>query len=229
MKIRIASLLEGAERAEGTAVIIDVFRAFTTAAVAFSRGADKIVLVSEVSEALDLRRRGLADLCVGEVGGVMPGGFDLGNSPHQLSTANVEGKTIAQRTSAGTAGATAAAAADGIYAGALVNAGATARALLRDGPELVTLVAMGDDGLARTDEDEQCALYIRNILQGAAPDHAAVRSLVLSGGHSRKYEDPKLPHFHPGDRDIALRIDEFPFAIAVRPEEGLLVARAENV
>ena len=38
MEIRIDSLVEGARRAEGTVVIIDVFRAFTTAAVAFSRG-----------------------------------------------------------------------------------------------------------------------------------------------------------------------------------------------
>ena len=229
MKIRLDSLLEGAERAEGTAVIIDVYRAFTTASVALSRGADKIVQVSEVHEALDLRRRGLADICVGEVGGIMPEGFDFGNSPFQLSRADVEGKTIAQRTSAGTSGVTAATAAGGIYAAALVNAAATARAILRDGPELVTIVAMGADGLARADEDEQCAMYIRNLLQGAAPDRAAVRSLVLSGEQSRKYENPKLPHFHPKDRDIALRIDEFPFAIAVRPEEGLLVARAEVV
>ena len=39
MEIRIESLLEGARRAQGTVVIVDVFRAFTTAAVAFSRGA----------------------------------------------------------------------------------------------------------------------------------------------------------------------------------------------
>jgi 2-phosphosulfolactate phosphatase len=49
---RIESLLEGAKRAQGTVVIVDVFRAFTTAAVAFSRGAAKIVLVAEIDEAL---------------------------------------------------------------------------------------------------------------------------------------------------------------------------------
>jgi 2-phosphosulfolactate phosphatase len=87
---------------------------------------------------------------------------------------------------------------------------------------------MGDDGLERTDEDEQCALYMRNLLQGGAPDRAAVRSLVLSGGQSRKYDDPSQPHFHEEDREIALQIDSVPFAIPVRREEGLLVARAEG-
>ena len=39
MRISIHSLLEGATRAVGTVAVIDVFRAFTTAAVALSRGA----------------------------------------------------------------------------------------------------------------------------------------------------------------------------------------------
>ena len=37
MEIRLASLLQGAQEAAGTTIIIDVFRAFTTAAVAFDR------------------------------------------------------------------------------------------------------------------------------------------------------------------------------------------------
>jgi 2-phosphosulfolactate phosphatase len=45
MEIRVASLTSGADAAVGTTVIIDVFRAFTTAAVAFSRGASRIVMV----------------------------------------------------------------------------------------------------------------------------------------------------------------------------------------
>src|SRR5262249_59137705 len=81
MEIRLASLLRGAQEAEGTAIIIDVFRAFTTAAVAFDRGAEQIVLVAEVEEALALRRRGVGHLCLGEVDGKRPPGFDFGNSP----------------------------------------------------------------------------------------------------------------------------------------------------
>ena len=68
MEIRLASLLQGPQAA-GTTIIIDVFRAFTTAAVAFDRGATQIVLVAEVDEALALRRRGAGHLCMGEVDG----------------------------------------------------------------------------------------------------------------------------------------------------------------
>ena len=228
LEIRVDSLIEGASRAKGTVVIVDVFRAFTTAAVAFSRGADKIVLVAEIEDALELRRRGVGDLCMGEVGGARPDGFDLGNSPFEMSSADVEGRTLIQSTRAGTVGASAVRSADAIYVCSLVIAGATARAVLRQRPGLVTIVAMGAEGMTRTDEDEQCAMYLRNVLRGRAPDPAAVRALVLAGESSLRFDDPALPQYHPEDREIALQIDSMTFAIKVRREGGLLVARRHD-
>ena len=229
MDIVMGSLLRGAQETKGTAVIVDVFRAFTTAAIAFSRGAYKVILVAEVDEALDLRRRGLGDLCMGEVAGIRPEGFDFGNSPFELSQADVRGKTLIQSTRAGTVGVAAARNADRIYAGSLVIAEATVKAVLKGSPDTVSIVAMGAEGRERSDEDEQCALYMRNLLEGRRPDRDAVRSLVLAGAESQKYGDPARPHFHPKDREIALRIDTIPFAIEVSREDGLLVAMPEAV
>ena len=198
MKIRINSLLAGAREAEGTVIIIDVFRASTTAAIAFSRGAEKIVLVAEVDEALDLRRSGIGDLCMGEVGGMRPEGFEYGNSPLDISEAQVKGKTIIQSTRAGTVGVAAVRNADLIYAASLVVAAATARAILSRSPDLVTLVAMGVEGGVRSDEDEQCALYVRNLLEGRKPDHDSVRNLILAGAESQKFGDPDPTPFPCG-------------------------------
>ena len=58
MNISIHSLVEGAARATGTVAVIDVFRAFTTAAVALANGASRIIMVSTVEEALALRNDG---------------------------------------------------------------------------------------------------------------------------------------------------------------------------
>lgn len=229
MKIEMASLLGGARQAEGTVLIIDVFRAFTTAAVAFSRGAEKIVLVAEVEEALALRERGVGEMCMGEVAGIRPEEFDFGNSPFEMSSAEVSGKTLVQSTRAGTVGVSAATRADRIYATSLVIARATTDAVRRHAPDLVTIVAMGGEGTERTDEDEQCALYLRNLLEGRQPDPDSVRNLVRAGGEAQKYGDPASPHFHAQDPEIALRIDSYPFAIRVDREDGLLIARAEAV
>ena len=227
MNITLGSLISGAREARGTAVIIDVFRAFTTAAVAFSRGAREIVLVGTPPEALELRDRGVADLCMGELHGIRPEGFDFGNSPYELSLADVEGKTLAHSTTAGTVGVTEAHGADEIYLGSLVIAEATAQRLLARKVTRVSIVAMGGGGTFRTDEDEQCALYIRNLLEGRSPDREAVRSLVLSGSETQKFGDPAQPHFHGQDAEMALRIDSVQFAIRVHREDGLLVARPE--
>jgi 2-phosphosulfolactate phosphatase len=229
MRIEIGSLIRGAQEAKGIVVIIDVFRAFTTASVAFQRGADKIVLVAEVAEALELRSRGLGDYCMGETSGIRPEDFEFGNSPFELSRADVKGKTLIQSTRAGTVGVAAARNADQVYAGSLVNAGATVKSILRQSPALVSIVAMGAEGKERADEDEQCALLMRNLLQGRRPDYRSVRSLVLAGAEAQKYGDPARPHFHPQDRQMALQIDATPFAIKVSREDGLLAARPEFV
>jgi 2-phosphosulfolactate phosphatase len=50
MEISIHSLLEGATRATGTVAIIDVFRAFTTAAVALRTGHRRSLALSSSSQ-----------------------------------------------------------------------------------------------------------------------------------------------------------------------------------
>ncbi len=228
MDIRIESLIDGARRARGTVVIMDVFRAFTTAAVAFARGASRIVIVPEPDEALQLRDRGIGAVCVGEVNGVRPEGFDFGNSPYELMQAQLQDKVVIQSTRAGTVGVAAATEANRIYGGSFVVADATAKAIRRDSPAQVTLVAMGWNAAVRTDEDELCALYLRNLLQGRRPDPEAVRKLVLAGGETTKFHDPAQPHFHPQDLDIALEIDKYDFAIRILKEGEFLVARRQR-
>jgi len=210
-------------------VIIDVFRAFTTAAVALANGAAKIIMVRDVEDALMLRSTGVGQICMGEVGGRAPPGFDLGNSPFEVSQVELSGRTIIQRTSAGTQGIVAARQASRIYAGSLLTATATARAILKLSPPEVTLVAMGLDGAQRSDEDELCAIHLRNLLQGRPGSPSATRDVILAGPQIPAFHDPNKPHLHPADLDIALDIDRYDFAVLITNENGRLVARKEPV
>jgi len=228
MEISIHSLLEGATRAIGAAAIIDVFRAFTTAAVVLANGASAIVMVSTVEEALGLRDAGIGQICMGEVRGRTPEGFDFGNSPFEVLAVDFTDKTIIQRTSAGTQGIVAANRADRLYAASLVTANATARAILAGAPKQITLVPMGDNGINRTDEDEVCAIHLRNRLQGRPGDRRAVQRLILAGAEVGRFHDPTRPYLHPEDADIALDIDRYDFAIRVEYEDGRPVARIER-
>ena len=226
MDIRIESLLEGAARASGTVAIIDVFRAFTTAAVAFANGAARITMAGSVEEALALRERGVGQICMGEVGGRPVEGFDFGNSPFELAKADLSGLAIIQRTSAGTQGiVTAAKSAAHMFAASLVTASATARAIRSVAGGQVTLVAMGNEGRQRSAEDEICALHLRNLLEGRPGDPDAARQMILAGGEVVKFNDPDRPWLVPDDVPFALDIDRYDFAIKVAIEDGYPVAR----
>tara|TARA_Y100000590_G_scaffold358038_1_gene413191 strand:- start:3982 stop:4668 length:687 start_codon:yes stop_codon:yes gene_type:complete len=225
----MGSLLPGAQEAEGLVVVIDVFRCFTTEAVAFANGAKEIVLVAEIEEAFELQKLGRGDLLMGEVGGKKPEGFDFGNSPYELKNVDLTGKTIIQSTRAGTVGVTAASHAEIVYGGSFAVADATVKNILYSRPEIVTLVAMGLEGKIRADEDEQCGLYMRNLLQGRKPDNQAVRSLVISGEESQKYENPLYPQWPIEDREMALDIDSHSFALRIAKEDGYLISRPEKI
>ena len=94
MDINILSLSNGAKIAKGITVIIDVYRAFTTQSFAFENGIKEILNVSEIEQALNMREKGFADYCMGEIGGIRPDNFDFGNSPFDLKEKNIKGKTI---------------------------------------------------------------------------------------------------------------------------------------
>jgi len=229
MEIIVDSLLTGAERATGDVAIIDVFRAFTTAAVALANGASRIIMVGTVEEALTLRDRGVGQLCMGEVGGRAPPGFDFGNSPFAIQAVDFAGETIIQRTSAGTQGIVAASGAKRLYAASLVTANPTARALGSGMPDRITLIAMGKSGVLRTDEDELCALHLRNLLEGRRGNPEAVRQVILAGAEAKRFHDPIPPHIYSEDVAIALDIGRYDFAVRVVIEDGHPVARMEHM
>ena len=186
-------------------------------------------MVRSVEERLALRDAGIGHVCMGEVRGRAPDGFDFGNSPFEVSTLDFQGKTIIQRTSAGTPGIVEAATkAERLYAASLVTAEATARALLSASPDQISLVAMGDNGLSRTDEDELCATHLRNRLEGRPGNPDAIRRLILAGGEVGRFYDLSRPYLHPEDVDIAVDIDRYDFAITVAFENGRPVAHIEK-
>jgi 2-phosphosulfolactate phosphatase len=87
---------------------------------------------------------------------------------------------------------------------------------------------LGDNGLKRTDEDELCAIHLRNRLVGRPGDPDAIRRLILAGGEVRRFYDPSRPYLHPEDVDIALDIDRYDFTVRVEFEGGQPVARTEK-
>ena len=89
--------LETAREARGVAVVIDVLRAFTTAAVATVLGAKEIRCVGTIETALALKRELGNAFVMGEVDGYAIPEFDLNNSPLRLRDSDIRGKIILMR------------------------------------------------------------------------------------------------------------------------------------
>lgn len=230
LRIVRKSLLPGAQQATGIAVVIDVFRAFTCAACMVHLGATEILLLAEPEPVLELKRvEGC--LAVGEVGGRMVPGFDLGNSPAEILAAGREffaGRVVAQRTSAGVTGAVAAArSADLVILGSYVTAGAIARHIRDQAHPIdrVTLVAMGSGGEERTPDDECCADYLEHLLAGRPYDHTAALRQIIAHECTQKFLRTDQDHFPAADAIYCLQRDLFNFVLLAAPENGRLVAR----
>ncbi len=214
----------------GAVVAVDVIRAFTTAAYAFGSGAASIWLVDSVEEARAAQAGDPALLLMGEDGGRRPDGFDFSNSPVAVAGADLAGRHLVQRTSAGTRGVVAARSADRLWAASLVCASATARAVAASGLGRPTYVITGqfpDDPVHTGDDDLATAELIERARQGrplAAADTAArvagsseaVATLALGGGD-----------VHPDDIVLAVEVDRFDFAMEVhRRGPALILERA---
>jgi 2-phosphosulfolactate phosphatase len=225
MKFRYTNL-ETCHAATGVVVAIDVIRAFTNAAYAFSRGATEIYPVSAVEEAFELKAAIPNSLICGEVGGMPPEGFDFGNSPSQTDTLNLSGRVIIQRTGAGTQGIVRSVKADTILAASLVVAEATT-ALVRDlGASEVTFILTGQVQSGRGDEDLACAEYLEALLRDQRPDPAPFIDRVYKSYDARLHLDPNFPEFPASDLDLCTKVDAFDFAMPVTRENGRPIMRA---
>ena len=67
-------------------------------------GAAEIYLVGDVEEALSFKAAHPGTIALGENRGLRPEGFDYPNSPAMVSRVDLTGRTLVQRTSAGTRG-----------------------------------------------------------------------------------------------------------------------------
>jgi 2-phosphosulfolactate phosphatase len=212
--------------ATGVVVAIDVIRAFTTAAFALAAGARDIIPVGTIEQALELRARFPDALLIGEVGGYPIEGFDFGNSPSAFLGQDLAGRRLIQRTSAGTQGLVLSLKAEALFAGSLVCAAATARAIARSAPPAVTLVATGVFPGRDGDEDIACADYLAALLRGQPSDIAALIRRVRGSDAGRIFADPADPVFPASDLDLCTDVDRFDFALRVERRDGLLVMEA---
>lgn len=132
--------------AGGVVIVLDNLRASVTMTTALASGANAVVPVLTVEDALvakdRLVRQGASPLLGGERGGVLIPGFDLDNSPRNYTRDRVAGKTIIFTTVNGTAALIQSKLAARVLVGSFVNLSAVCAAVHAD-PRPVHLFCCG--------------------------------------------------------------------------------------
>ena len=215
MEIEILQLTEGAKNARGLTVVIDVFRAFSTACYVFAAGASKIFPVEHVEEAFVLKKTMSNVVMLGERNEKKVPGFDFGNSPTHIMNVDFNGKTVIMTTSSGTRGIANARLADEIITGSFVNAEAITRYILKKNPAVVSLVCMGYEGRYPTQEDTFFAEYLRDRLQNKETNFEKIKQILRTGDGARLL-DPANHEWSPAtDFELCLDPDRFDFVLKI--------------
>lgn len=228
MEIRRLSLAEGAAAAEGTAIVIDVFRAFTCEPLMIHCGAAHVLLEGEPERCRAYRQVNPAAILVGEANEVPLDGFDFTNSPTHILTAGparFAGRTVVHRTTSGVTGAIRCLErCTTVLLASYATARATAEFVLRQQPAVVSIVAMGIRSQAKAPEDERCGDYIASLLGGPAYDHVAALAEILAHETAQKFLRGDKPYLPREDVPLCLQRDLFDFALRAERRGDLVEA-----
>jgi 2-phosphosulfolactate phosphatase len=159
-------------------VAVDVIRATTMAVTAVAAGR-RCVVAADLQDAFAIRDRIGNVVLAGELGGDMPQGFDMNNSPAELAQRGEVHRPLVMLSSLGTqlmleAGRSA----NGAYVACFRNFGAVARHLVANRGR-VALIGAGSRGEFR-EEDQMCCAWLAGILvkAGYRPVNAQTTEII---------------------------------------------------
>lgn len=212
MRVEQATLLAGAGTARGLTVIIDVFRAFTTACHAAASAPATYLVVGNSTIAARLAGAFPRPLLVGKPEPRASLVYDVPNSPTRLGEHRLRERTIIHRTGAGARGILRATGADEVVVAGFVNVAAVARYVQLRDPAEVTLVAMGHEGTTSSLEDELCAKAIAAALAGGSFDLAPWLA-PLRDGPGRYFFADTQDEYPRADFERCTELDRFSFVL----------------
>jgi len=207
-----------------TCVVFDVLRATSSMVTALANGAEVILPVADISEALALKKARPDALLAGErkghrilrdqTGSV---DFDLGNSPREFTADRVRGRAIIMTTTNGTLALRACARAQTTWVGSFLNLGALIAELRRHTPERLVVVCSGTFEEAAMEDTLAAGALCDALWPLYAGGHLTDSAQIARQIHLRLGADPlaAMEHARNGRRLLSqpeLR-DDVPFCL----------------
>jgi 2-phosphosulfolactate phosphatase len=186
MNISIEKSYESLEKFDGFVVVIDVFRAFSTACYVFEHGAKCIYPIVTLEEAFALKKLHPEYVLIGERDGEKVDGVDFGNSPAEMGHADFSHKQVIMTTSAGTKGLVAATkATKQVITASFVNIGAVSAYIKQQPIEQVRIICT--DNRWEDNEDAECAEALKCLLESKPIDTEAIHKRLLVHPSSQRF------------------------------------------
>lgn len=159
MHLHVAFLPQLVRPGAQVCIVIDVIRASTSLITLVDRGASRILIAADIATARQLAPRYDGAVLAGEQDALAPPGFDYGNSPVELSRADVAGRPVIFVTTNGTVAIRAVERNGPVIIGALRNRSAVCAEAWATASEQhldLTIVCAGREGAFGID-DAYCA------------------------------------------------------------------------
>jgi len=161
-----------------TIVAVDVIRATTTAVTAAAHG-HRVFIADTVERATEIAKSRPGALLVGELGGTMPYGFDLQNSPALVDQLTAHREIVLLSTSGTRLMCEAATAGANVFVGSLRNVSATARTLAEVDTN-VAVIGAGARNEFREEDQFGCVQIAAQLIDaGFQPAPGETTELVL--------------------------------------------------
>lgn len=206
------------------AIVIDAFRAFTTACYVLEQQPATYALTTKSTVVSRLASNLSNPLLIGkpEIGAVLT--YDIPNSPTRVKGVKITNQNILHRTEAGAKGVLLAQGADIILAAGFVNADATVQYIKTLTNPKVRIAPMGHEAKTPSLEDDVCAQYIYALLHGQELNLTQFYTALREGSGSYFFSDDQW-QYPRKDFDRCLKVGRFNFAIQAEVQDDYAILR----
>lgn len=227
IEIRLAQGHDPELLEDALSIAIDVIRAFTMSHCAFLSGAEQVFLYRTVEDARAAKAANPGYVLAGERKSKKIEGFDIQNSPAEVSAMDLQGKSIILTTTNGVPAALNAMRVGRVLVTGFSNARSTAHyvreEVLAGRVKRINIVGSHPTG----EEDMHCARFIESMIRGQedADGVAQMRDHILAASAAQKFLDPEQPEFIKEDLDFCIRENPSDFVMEITGDDHPVVRR----
>ncbi|MBN9342921.1 MAG: hypothetical protein BGO76_07055 [Caedibacter sp. 38-128] len=209
-------------------VIIDVFRAFTTACYVLERHPASYFYSYSCKAVEKLTLQTVNPFLIGkpEKGSQLK--YHIPNSPTHVAKKEIKNRNIIHRSESGARGILSSQKVDLILAAGFVNARATVDYIKTFKNSIVTILPMGHEATSPSLEDEICAQYLLALMNSKCFD-TSIYVLELASGPGKYFFSDDQDQYPKEDFAMCLELNKFNFAIQAQLHSDYAVLKRRDI